>query len=344
MLRMILDDLPLPIVLAPMAGGPTTPALAAAACEADALGFLAAGYLTPQQLEEQLRELRSRTSEPFGVNLFVPSTPSAPASYAAYAERVRAWAAEHDLPVGEPRFDDDGFAEKVELLLRDPAAVASFTFGMPPAGVVERLREAGSEIWVTVTSRAEAELAVHGGADVLVVQGVEAGGHRGSFADTDGAEAHSLLSLLQLLAGAGRPLVAAGGIVTGAGIAAALACGARAAQIGTAFLLCPEAGTSQPHRSALKRADAPTRLTRAFTGRTARGIVNAFMTDNEGAAVSAYPEIHHLTQPLRRAARARGDASAINLWAGEGYPLIRELPAAGLIAELAREAVVGGAL
>jgi nitronate monooxygenase len=126
--------------------------------------------------------------------------------------------------------------------------------------------------------------------------------------------------------------------MTGTGVAAVLAAGARAAQLGTAFLLCPEAGTSAPHREALRRGDAPTGLTRAFTGRAARGIVNAFMAEHDARAVSGYPEIHHVTQPLRREARARGDGSMINLWAGEAYPLIRELPAGDLVRVLAAEA------
>jgi nitronate monooxygenase len=232
-------------------------------------------------------------------------------------------------------FDDDAFSEKLDLLLEHPVPVVSFTFGMPPGDAVARLHDIGSEVWVTVTTPAEARIAAGGGADVLVAQGVEAGGHRGSF--TDDTDGYPLASLLALIAGVGPPVVAAGGVVSGAGISSALSGGARAAQVGTAFLLCPEAGTSEPHRAALRRADAPTALTRAFTGRSARGIVNRFMREHDERAVSAYPEIHHVTQPLRQAARARGDGSMINLWAGEGYPSIRELPAAELVRLLARE-------
>jgi len=339
---MVLDELELPIVLAPLAGGPSTPALVAAVCDTGAFGFLAGGYLTVAQLEEQLWELRSRTRRPFGVNVFTPAAnASDPAIYAAYAEEIRRWAGQRGLPVGEPAFDDDGFAEKLELLDRDPAAVVSFTFGMPGRETIGRLHDAGSEVWVTVTTPSEAALAIDGGADALVAQGSEAGGHRSSFDDDDAEPARSLLSLLQLLADAGPPLVAAGGLTSGSAIAAVLAAGARAAQLGTAFLLCPEAGTTAPHRAALREAGKPTRMTRAFTGRAARGIVNAFMDEHDGRAVSAYPEIHHLTAPLRREARARGDGSMINLWAGEAYPLARELPAGELVRALATEAGIG---
>jgi nitronate monooxygenase len=179
------------------------------------------------------------------------------------------------------------------------------------------LHDAGSEVWVTVTSAAEADLAAAAGADALVVQGAEAGGHRGGFHDTD--EAIGLLPLLQLISGRTElPLVAAGGLATGAAVAAALAAGARAAALGSAFLRCPEAGTSPVHREAL-RSGAPTALTRAFTGRLARGIRNRFLEEHTAEAPSAYPEVHYLTAPLRQAGRTSGDADLVNLWAGQAY-------------------------
>lgn len=217
-------------------------------------------------------------------------------------------------------------------------AVVSFTFGCPDAAVVERLQAVGSEVWVTVTGPEEADRAASSGADALVVQGVEAGGHRGSFADADDAPAFALLPLLQLVAARHPlPLVAAGGIATGGALAAALCAGASAAQLGSAFMLCPEAGTAPAHREALQSGRA-TSLTRAFTGRTARGIRNAFMDEHDDHAPYAYPEIHHVTAPFRRAAREMGDDTAINLWAGETHELARELPAGQLVRELMSEA------
>lgn len=328
-----------PVVLAPLAGGPCTPALVAAVVGAGGFGFLAGGYLTADRLDRDLRELRSQTGRPFGVNLFVPAAePAAPQVYASYVAELRAWAEARGLPVGEPRFSDDDFDAKVQLLTDEPVSVASFTFGIPPAAVVRRLHAAGSAVWITITSRDEAEAAVRAGADALVVQGSEAGGHRGSFDDAGPPAGDSLPRLLRRLGGIGRPLVATGGIMSGQGIAATLASGADAVQLGTAFLLCPEAGTSQAHREALRRAAAPTRFTRAFTGRAARGIVNAFMETHDPHAVRAYPEIHYVTQPIRQAARAAGDPSAINLWAGERYAMSRELPATELVASLASDA------
>jgi nitronate monooxygenase len=335
---MLLDQLKVPIVLAPLGGGPSTPQLVAAVCEADGFGFLAGGYLTPQRLAEQIAEVRSLTARPFGVNVFSrPHGPADPELYSSYIAGLQRWAGSRGLPVGDARFSDDHFAEKIELLAQAPVSVVSFAFGAPGLEVVRRLHATGSEVWTTVTSPVEAAAATDGGADALIIQGVEAGGHRGGFDDDDETPAYSLLSLVQLLADAGKPLVATGGIASGRGVAAAMTAGARAAQLGTAFLLCPEAGTADAHREALRQGRAPTRLTRAFTGRTARGIINQFMVEHDADAVAAYPEIHYVTQPFRQAARKAGDSSLINLWAGEAYPLIRELPAGALVRLLARE-------
>jgi nitronate monooxygenase len=194
--------------------------------------------------------------------------------------------------------------------------------------VIDSLREVGAEVWVTVTSAEEAREASRIGADALVVQGAEAGGHRGSFVDRPGLPTYGLLALLALVrATVDLPLVAAGGIADGGGVAAALCAGAVAAQIGTAFMLAPEAGTSPAHRAAL-RSGTDTVLTRAFTGRLARGIRNRFIEEHETYAPLAYPEVHHVTAPLRAAARQAGDPDRINLWAGEAHQLARERPAA----------------
>jgi nitronate monooxygenase len=336
---MILDELRAPIVLAPLAGGPSTPQLAAAVSDAGALGFLAFGYLSAEEGAERLAATRALTNRPFGVNVFAPvGGPADPTAYEGYVERLRAWARRRDLEPGEPRYSDDDFAAKIELLVSERVAVVSFTFGCPEWGVIRRLQESGSEVWVTITTPAEAEQAAGAGADALVVQGAEAGGHRGSFADGADVPVFGLLPLLQLISAAQRgTLVASGGIATGGAIAAALCAGATAVQLGTAFMLCPEAGTAQAHRTAL-RSDRGTALTRAFTGRTARGIRNAFMDEHDSHAPFAYPELHYVTAPLRRASREAGDDSAINLWAGEAHQLARDQPAGEVVRELMRDA------
>ena len=330
---MAFPDFPTPIVLAPMAGGPSTPALVATVSNAGGFGFLAAGYLSPEAVRAELAEARRLTSRPFGLNVFVPSSePVDDAAVKRYAARLEAEAQRLGVGPGVPRGDDDGWAAKVELAIEAQVAVVSFTFGCPPRNVIERLHAAGSSVWVTVTEPTEALVAAEQGADALVVQGVEAGGHRGSWSDEEGTGELALLPLLRLIAGRTRlPLVATGGLADGSSVAAVLAAGARAAQLGTAFLRCPEAGTSAAHREALAR-DGSTAITRAFTGRRARGIVNRFMREHSAQAPSAYPHVHHLTAPLRAAARKAGDADGFNLWAGQGFALAEEAPAAELMA------------
>jgi nitronate monooxygenase len=333
---LLLDECRLPVVLAPLAGGPSTPELCAAVSEAGGLGFLAAGYLAAAELAARIDRTRELTARPFGVNLFVPTTGGDPAAVEAYTRRLEPEARKAGVRLGEPRADDDDWEAKLDLLTASPVPLVSFTFGCPPTDVITRLQRLGSEVWVTVTSLEEAHLAVSAGADGLVVQGLETGGHRGGFTDTDNAT--GLLALLQLIASAvSHPLIAAGGIMTGAGLAAALTAGARAGAMGTAFLRCPEAGTSLVHRNALEQPH-PTALTRAFTGRLARGVRNRFLDEQSDAAPSAYPQVHHLTAPLRAHGRSVGDADLVNLWAGQAYPLAAARPAGGLVRRVAEEA------
>ncbi|MFC5720173.1 nitronate monooxygenase [Streptomyces gamaensis] len=335
-----------PIVQAPMAGGASGPALAAAVSEAGGLGFLAAGYKTPAAMYEEIKQLRARTSRPFGVNLFMPQPPAAdPAAVAVYAEQLAAEATWYETPLGDPdQGCDDAYDAKLAILLDDPVPVVSFTFGCPERAVVEALARLGTVTVVTVTSVAEARAARAAGADALCVQGVEAGGHQGTHHDDPQADGTGAgLGLLPLLTQVraevpGMPLVAAGGLMRGAQIAAVLAVGAVAAQLGTAFLPCPESGAHPLHKQALTDPMfTGTELTRAFSGRPARGLVNRFMREHGPYAPAAYPQVHYLTAPLRRAAAAAGDPQAVNLWAGQGHRLARELPAGRLVEVLAAE-------
>ncbi|MCS0638159.1 nitronate monooxygenase [Streptomyces sp. LP05-1] len=334
-----------PIVQAPMAGGASCPGLAAAVSEAGGLGFLAAGYKTADSMYEEIKQVRALTSRPFGVNLFMPgSGPADPAAVAVYRDQLAGEATWYDTPLGDPESGrDDGYEAKLAILLDDPVPVVSFTFGCPDRDTLDAFARAGTCTVVTVTSADEARDAQWAGADAVCVQGTEAGGHQGTHRDdpeADGAcGGTGLLALVTLVRETvPLPIVAAGGLMRGSQIAAVLAAGADAAQLGTAFLVCPESGAHALHKQAMTSPMfVRTELTRAFSGRPARGLVNRFIREHGPYAPAAYPEVHHLTSGLRKAAAAAGDPQAMALWAGQGHRLARELPAARLVSVLAGE-------
>ncbi|MGE7436257.1 nitronate monooxygenase [Kitasatospora sp. NPDC001175] len=337
----VLGRLAVPVVAAPMAGGASTPALVASVNGAGGLGFLASGYLTARAMTEQIARLRELSDQPFGLNLFVPGEPSDQAEVAAYRERLRPEAERLGVELPERIAPDrDDWDAKVEALLADPVPVVSYTFGLPSAAEVAALRAAGSRQIGTVTSVEEARAAAGLGLDALAVQGPEAGAHRGTHRAQDRP---GETPLLELLAQVGKetslPLIAAGGLGDGAAIAAAVAAGAAAVQLGTAFLRSDESGANAAYRAALvDERFAETVVTRAFTGRPARGLRNAFIDRYESYAPAAYPEVHHLTRPLRAAAAARGDADGMHLWAGTAHALARSGPAAEITRQLWTEA------
>jgi nitronate monooxygenase len=333
------DSLRVPIVQAPLAGGPSTPELAAAVTAAGGLGFVAAGYKTVDVLAAHLDALTAAIGDaPYGVNLFAPPGHGADEDeVAAYTARIAPTAAAAGVELGTPRWDDDRYAEKLDLVCARRVPIVSFTFGCPSAADVDRVHAAGGVAWVTVISPEDAAAAAAVGADGLAVQGFEAGGHRGSFDDGHPADL-GLLTLLQLVADrVDLPMVAAGGIASGSGIAAVLSAGASAAAIGTAFMLCPEAGTAPVHRAAIAAAGPLTALTRAFSGRRARGISNQFLRAHSADAISAYPQIHHVTAPLRNNAKETNNRENLHLWAGQAYPLAVAEPAADVVARLHAE-------
>ncbi|GGR04518.1 nitronate monooxygenase [Streptomyces netropsis] len=332
-----------PIVQAPMAGGTSCPSLAAAVSEAGGLGFLAAGYKTPTAMREEVARTRALTDRPFGVNLFMPQPPVAdPAAVDAYGQRLAGEAARYGAPLGDPdQSRDDAYGAKLAILLEDPVPVVSFHFGCPDPEVFAALAGVGTLTVVTATSAAEARAAQRAGADAVCVQGVEAGGHQGTHQDDAGADG-SGVGLLTLLAevrdAVTVPLIAAGGLMRGDQIAAVLAAGASAAQLGTAFLVCPESGAHDLHKRAMTDPQLTrTALTRAFSGRPARGLVNRFIREHGPYAPAAYPQVHHLTSGVRKAAAQAGDPQAMALWAGQGHRLARELPAGRLVEVLAAE-------
>ena len=325
-----------PVVVAPMAGGPSTAGLVIAASAAGALGFLAAGYKTAAAMRAEMDAVEAGSAAPYGVNVFVPGAPTDPAALEDYLAQLEPDAAALGVAPGRPEWSDDDWDAKLAALLAHPPAVASFTFGCPEAGVIAALRAAGSAVWVTVTTPDEAALAASRGADGLCVQGPEAGAHRGTFSAGAGPAEVPLRRLLaDVAAVASLPLVADGAIMSRQDVTSALAAGAVAVQCGTAFLRCLESGAHPLHKAALADPLFPgTAVTWAFTGRPARGLVNRFMLDHPDAP-PGYPEVHFATRPLRAAAAAAGDTSRMNLWAGEGYRAATTRSAAEIVAMLA---------
>lgn len=325
-----------PVVQGPMAGGPATPRLAAAVTGAGGLGFLAGGYKAPDALRDEIASLRPQAGGAFGVNLFVPPPDRGePAGLAAYRERIAREAQARGSTTGDPVHSDDHWDAKLELLLADPVPVVSFTFGCPNAETAEALQQRGSAVVVTVTTVDEAVRARDAGADALCVQGAEAGGHQGSFDDAEQRTTPLLDLLSQVRAATELPLVGAGGINSAEHTGAALRAGATAVQAGTAFLRAPESGANPVHKAALADpAFAETALTRAFSGRLARGLVNQFLRDHTAAAPRAYPHVHYLTAPLRRDAVRSEDPDRVNLWAGTGFRQARQRPAAEIVRQL----------
>ncbi|MDQ0748377.1 nitronate monooxygenase [Streptomyces africanus] len=337
------DLFPHPIVQAPMAGGVSVPKLAAAVCEAGGLGFLAAGYKTADGMYEEIKQLRSLTGRPFGVNLFMPQPEYAdPAAIDVYAHQLAGEASWYEAELGDPDSGrDDGYETKLAVLRDNPVPVVSFHFGTPSREVVDTLHRVGTFVLVTATTPDEARAVERSGADAVIAQGVEAGGHQGTHRDipeTDGSGIGLLSLLAQIRETVSIPIIAAGGIMRGGQIAAVLAAGASAAQLGTAFLATAESGANTLHKQALTNPlFVRTELTRAFSGRPARGLVNRFLREHGPYAPAAYPEIHHLTSPLRKAAAKAGDAQGMALWAGQGHRMARELPAGQLVEVLAGE-------
>jgi nitronate monooxygenase len=331
-------DLEYPVIVAPMAGGPSTPQLAAAGTSAGGLGFVPAGYLTAEVFAARLGAAQQLTSGPVGANLFVPQpSPAVPDTIARYAEALIREAERYGTTLGKPRFDDDAWTGKLDVLLDLKPAMASFTFGLPGVEEIQRLRAAGITTLGTVTTRAEAQQAVARGVDAVAAQGPAAGGHRGTFDPSAQPSDEPLDALLESLIGSlDVPVVAAGGLMTAEDVARVRRAGALAAQLGTAFLLADEAGSSAVHRAALQDdAFTETAVTKAFSGRYARGLRNRFIEQHDAEAPFGYPEVHYLTSPLRAAAVGAGDPHGVNVWAGTGFRQARSGSVADIMHTLA---------
>ncbi|WP_322031805.1 nitronate monooxygenase [Paraburkholderia sp. J76] len=319
----------LPLVQGPMAGGPTTPALVAAVANAGGLGFLAGAALAPEKIASEVAAIRALTNKPFGVNLFVldPANPDE-ATVRRALDAIDPVAAQLGLPPGVAlaRYAPD-FRAQLDMLIELRVPVASFTFGLLPAADVARLHAAGSYVMGTATHVAEGLAWRDAGADAIVAQGAEAGGHRGTFI---GEAPHALVGTMalvpQLVDASGLPVLAAGGIMDGRGIVAALALGAQGVQMGTAFLGSAESAIPADWKARLRAStDTATSVTRAITGRHARGIRNPLMRELEARpeTIAPYPVQNALTQPLRQHAARENDGDYLSLWSGQGAPLSR---------------------
>jgi len=332
-----------PIIQAPMGGGPSTPELVAAVSNAGGLGSLGAAYLMPDQITDAIRRIRALTDKPFNVNLFAGGyeaerhvDPGPMLALLAEIHEVHGLPAP-TLPVPPP----DPFAEEFEVVLDARPAAFSFTFGIPDRDVMARLRARGIATLGTATTIDEARALAAIGVDAIVAQGDEAGAHRGTFAGPFEAAMIPMLKLVRGIVGAvSVPVIASGGIMDGRGIAKALACGASGAQLGTAFLTCPESGATETHKQAILAARKDTTVvTRAFSGRPARALANDFITRLEGKenTILPFPLQNALTRAMRTAAAKRGDREFLSLWAGRGVAQARVMPAGELVRRLVEE-------
>jgi nitronate monooxygenase len=338
-----------PIILAPMAGGPSTPQLAAAVCNAGGLGTLAGAYLKPDQILDDVRQFRALAGKPMCINLFtggyeMKAVPDARPMLALLGEAHETLG----LPAPVlPSLPPDPFPGQLEAVLEARPEIFSFTFGIPSPDAMKRLRERGILTMGTATTVEEARLLEKAGVTAIVAQGAEAGAHRGTFLGPFESSMVPAFELVPAIVSAvSVPVIASGALMDGRDIARAFALGACAALLGTAFLLCPEAGTSEAYRRAILAARTDTTvITRAFSGRPARGLRNTFIEKLQGKEdrILPYPLQNTLTRPMRAAAAKASEAGFLSLWAGQGVTRARALPAAELVRQLVVEMQEAGA-
>ena len=335
-----------PIILAPMAGGPSTPELVAAVSNAGGLGSLGCAYLSPDQITEEIRRTRALTTRPFAVNLFCGAyderADGNPASMLLLLGKLHE---ELGLPVPElPKLPPNPFPRQLDAVIAAGTPVFSFSFGIPAADAMARLKSYVIAVLGTATTVEEGRLLESAGVDAIAAQGAEAGAHRGTFAR---AFEDSLVPILDLVRGIAAscsvPVIASGGLMDGRDIAEAMAAGASAVQLGTAFLTCPESGASETYKRAILTArEDTTEITRAFSGRPARGLRNKFMSEmkNQEDAILPFPLQNSLTRPMRTAAAKQGKSDYLSLWAGTGVARTRSMPAAELVKLLLKELAI----
>lgn len=329
-----------PIVLAPLGGESASAALVAAVSNAGGLGILGAAYMTPGRIGEVMAQIRTLTDRPFGINLFCPQDwQRNAAKEAAFIERLSVYHAELGMPPMQvpEKFEED-FEAQFEAVLSNPPAVFSFTFGDLGRERIQALQQRGVKVWGTATQVREAVHLAALGVDGIVAQGAEAGAHRGTFMGSrDEGMVGTIALIPQVVDAVKLPVIAAGGIADARGVAAVRALGASAAAAGTAFLLADECPISTAYREALQKGkDHQTVMTRAFSGRWARGLENRFMREVASADLPDFPIPNALTRPLRQAAGKAGKAEFLSLWAGQAVAMAERTSAANIVARLAQ--------
>ena len=332
-------DIRYPIIQAPMAGS-TTPELVAAVSNGGGLGGIGAGYYSPEKLTEDIKNTKALTDQPFAVNLFVPEYNEVTSTQIDHMKEILTpYCEEFNIEPDMPTIDkDDTFDQLVQIIIDSDVKICSFTFGIPDLATMEKLKDAEITLIGCATTVEEAILNEQAGMDMVVAQGFEAGGHRGSFAQENLKSSVGTMSLVpQIKDAVNIPVIAAGGIMDGRGIYASLALGAGAAQLGTAFLTTKESAAPKIHKEAiLNSTEADTVLTKSFSGKYARGIRNRFIEDMEKHQedILPYPFQNHMTKKIRSKAAAEGRSDLLHLWSGQGARLSRDVEAGELLKDI----------
>ncbi|MDX8431793.1 MAG: nitronate monooxygenase [Candidatus Algichlamydia australiensis] len=328
-------ELKIPVIQAPMAGGHTTPELVAAVSNGGGLGSLGAGYMEPEAIREAIQKIRTLSSLPFNVNLFVPPPQtSSPPIERMQKILAKMWKELSSESFEVPSFSLPSFEEQVEVLIEEKVSIFSFTFGIPPSAILDQFRDKGIKIVGTATTPEEAQKLEKANVNAIVCQGKEAGGHRGNFSTDD--PFYDLSTLLKLTKEkVSTPLIAAGGLMDGPSVAHALQQGAFAAQLGTVFLTTKESGSAPIYKKTLlQKPPLSTVITKAFTGKNARAVSNDFINRLKGSAVPEYPIQHFLTKKLRTLATEKEKVDLMSIWAGENYPQCQDLTVAELLSKI----------
>lgn len=340
-----------PIIQAPMAGGVTTSQLVAEVSNSGGLGMVGAGYMTPLQIREQIREIKKLTSHFFGINLFVPNEFHVTKNEIKLANQILQHINEqlhihHTDNLETPNYNNilETFNEQIKIVIEEQVPVCSFTFGIPSREVVDELKQHSIILIGTATTVKEAVEIERSGMDIVVVQGSEAGGHRGNFIKEYQESLVGLMSLIpQVVDNVGIPVIAAGGIMDARGLMASICLGAKGVQMGTAFLTCVESGAHKLHKEGILSANEDQIvLTRAFSGKWARGINNRFIQEMEKQEplLPDFPVQNTITKSIRKASASQNNKDYMSLWSGQSPRLAKNQTVNTLIKNIISEAKI----